>query len=261
MSDSVPGRAIAPAPKRIVSWFSSGNNSAVTAKMLIAQHPNDEVVIARCIVTNEHPDNERFHDDCERWFDRSILRLSSDTYADCWDVWEKRHYISGVKGAPCTLHMKKAVRWAFERSWKPDYQGFGFSSDEAKRATQFRANNPDVRLLTPLIDAGISKPDCALLVAGAGILEGEMYRLGFSNNNNNCIGCAKATSIVYWARCRHYFPEEFDRMVVLSRRLGCRLTRLKGKRIFLHEIPADINWRKKDRENTDCGLLCVGEAA
>jgi hypothetical protein len=85
-----------------------------------------------------------------------------------------------------------------------------------------------------------------------------MYKLGFSNNN--CIACAKATSIVYWARTRHHFPAEFARMAELSRRLGCRLTRLKGKRIFLDEIPADIDWRKKDRENFDCSLLCKGEA-
>lgn len=241
---------------RIVSWFSCGNNSAVASKMAIEAYPNDEVVIARCIVDNEHSDNERFHDDCERWFNRPIKRLKSTDYADCWDVWEKRKYISGIHGAPCTIEMKKAVRWAFEHEWNPDYQVFGFSSDETKRVDRFREQNPEVNLLVPLVDNGITKPMCADLVSGAGIETPAMYLLGFSNNN--CIGCAKATSIVYWARTRHFFPDQFVRMSELSRRLGCRLTRLKGVRIFLDEIPLDIDWSKKDRGKTECSLLCVG---
>jgi len=242
---------------KIVTWFSCGNNSAVTSKLVLDQYPEHEVAIARCVVPNEHEDNERFHDECEEWFQRPILRLRAKDYADCWEVWEKRKYISGVKGAPCTIEMKKAVRWQFEKDWKPTHQAFGFSSDETHRADRFRDQNPDVRLLTPLIDAGLSKPDCARLVEGAGIKPGVMYSLGFSNNN--CICCAKATSIVYWARNRALFPEQFNRMAELSRRLGCKLTRLKGTRIYIDEIPDDINWRKKDRDTQECGILCVGE--
>lgn len=240
---------------KIVGWFSCGNNSAVMSKLLVDQHPNDEVRIVRCVVNNEHPDNDRVHADVERWIGRPIERWASDKYADCWAVWEKRKYISGTKGAPCTIEMKKAVRWRFEREWGPDYQAFGFSADEKKRADRFVGNNPEIKLLRPLEVAGITKPDCALLVAGAGIKLPAMYGMGFANNN--CICCAKATSIVYWARCRHYFPERFWRMAELSRRIGCRLTRLKGKRIFLDEIPADINWQKKDRSKAiECGVGC-----
>lgn len=244
---------------RIVSWFSCGNNSAVASVMILADRPDDEIVIARCIVDNEHPDNDRFCADVERWMGRPVQRLASHDYADCWDVWERRHFISGPRGAPCTIEMKKAVRWDFEREWRPDFQVFGFSIEEKKRADRFREQNPDVHLLTPLIDAGLTKEDCALLVDGAGILQAMMYRLGF--RNNNCICFAKATSIIYWARCRHYFPTAFWRMADLSRRLGARLTRLKGKRIFLDEIPLDIDWSRKDHENIECGVLCVKESA
>lgn len=240
---------------RIVSWFSCGNNSAVASKLSLELFPNDELTIARIVIDNEHPDNERFHADCEHWFGHEILRLRSDEYRDCWDVWQRNSYISGIKGAPCTTELKKAVRWQFERDWKPDAQVFGYSADEAKRSNIFTANNPDVLLLPVLGLEGITKTECAALVAGAGITLPAMYRLGF--RNNNCICCAKATSIVYWARCRHYFPEQFWRMARLSRRLGCRLTRLKGVRIFLDEIPADIDWQKKERERIECGPLCA----
>lgn len=240
---------------KIVGWFSCGNNSAVMSKLLVDQHPNDEVRLVRCVVNNEHPDNDRFHADVERWIGRDIERWASDKYADCWDVWEQRKYISGIAGAPCTLEMKKAVRWRFEREWGPDYQAFGFSHDEQKREALFLNNNPEIRLLSPLIAGRITKPECAMLIEGAGIALPAMYLMGFANNNCRC--CVKATSIVYWARCHHYFPVEFARISELSRRLGCRLTRLKGKRIFLDEIPADFDWQKKDRSRTvECGVLC-----
>lgn len=195
---------------KIVGWFSCGNNSAVMSKVLVDQYPNDDVRIVRCVVANEHTDNDRFHADVERWIGRPIYRLSSRTYEDCWQVWEARKYLSGIKGAPCAGEMKKAVRWEFERDWEPDFQAFGFSFDESVRAERFIRNNPEARLLRPLEDARITKPECAQLVEGAGIELPVMYRLGFKNNN--CICCVKATSIVYWARCRHHFPEQFARM-------------------------------------------------
>lgn len=225
------------------------------AKLLVDAYPNDEIRIVRCVVNNEHPDNDRFHEDVERWIGRAIERRASTEFADCWEVWEKRRYISGIHGAPCTAEMKKAVRWVLEREWCPDYQAFGFSIDEAKRARQFEQNNPEVRLLRPLEDAGITKPMCAQLIEGAGIKPAAMYKLGFKNNNCRC--CVKATSIVYWARSRHYFPAEFARISELSRRLGCRLTRLKGRRIFLDEMPLGIDWQKSDRSKAvECGVLC-----
>lgn len=236
----------------IVSWFSCGAASALATALALDLYP--EVTVARCVVDNEHVDNERFHDDCEKWFGKEIVRLRSVDFADCWEVWESRKYISGIKGAPCTLEMKKAVRWQFEREHNPTGQVFGFTSEERSRADRFRSQNPDVALLTPLIDFELTKGCCLDALMVRGIRLPEMYQLGFSNNN--CIGCAKATSIVYWARTRHFFPEQFNRMAELSRRIGCRLTRLKGKRIFLDEIPFDIDWRKKDRENMECGLLC-----
>lgn len=240
---------------KIAGWFSAGNNSAVTCKLLTTLYPRADIRLVRCLVPEEHTDNARFHVDVERWVGRTIHTIKSDHYVSCQDVWEKRRYMAGIKGAPCTVEMKKVPRWDFEKAWQPDYQAFGFSSDESSRSERFIRGNPEVRLLRPLEDAAITKPMCAEIVSGAGIVPATMYTLGFSNNN--CVGCVKATSIAYWARVRHYFPEVFLARAALSRSIGCRLTRLKGVRIFLDEIPADYPWDKKDRSNgVECGVLC-----
>jgi hypothetical protein len=54
---------------RIVSWFSCGTASAVNTKLVLAEYSTThDVRIARCIVPEEHSDNDRFAADCERWF-------------------------------------------------------------------------------------------------------------------------------------------------------------------------------------------------
>lgn len=240
---------------KIIGWFSCGNNSAVMCKLLVERYHNYDLRLIRCEVPNEHEDNDRFHADIEKWIGRTIEKLKSTEYEDCWDVWERRKYIAGRKGAPCTIEMKKAVRWAVEREWQPDYQVFGFSYDEIKRTIDFKMRNPELILLQPLIEEKITKPMCAEIVSGAGIELPVLYKQGF--RNNNCICCAKVTSIVYWARMRHFYPEQFQRMAELSRRLGARLTRIKGVRVFLDEIPLDFDWRKGGKEKSvECGVTC-----
>lgn len=240
---------------KIVGWFSCGNNSAVMSKMLVDAYPGDDLRLIRCVVPDEHEDNDRFHADVEQWIGRPIERMASEKYANCNEVWEHRQYMSGIKGAPCTQEMKKAVRWRVEKEWGPERQVFGFSSDERHRISDFEARNPEIRLLNPLADHHVTKPMCARLIEGADIILPVLYRLGFANNN--CLCCVKATSTVYWAKMRHHFPAVFAQRAELSRRLGCRLTRLKGVRIFLDEIPADFDWTGKDRSKAvQCGVGC-----
>ena len=199
---------------RVAAFFSCGEPSAVMAKLVLASV--NEVAIVRCVVPNEHPDNDRFALDCERWFDFPIIELRSTEYADCWDVWERRRYLNGIKGAPCTIEMKKRPRQDFERDWEPHAQAYGFTIDEQDRAERFREQNPEIKLLTPLIEMGLSASDCAAMVARAGIDRPAMYRLGFKHNN--CRTCVKARGPGYWANVRRHFPEDFARMATLSRR-------------------------------------------
>lgn len=242
---------------RIVSWFSCGTASAVATKLVIAAYwDTHDIAVARCVVPEEHPDNDRFAAECATWFGRPVISLSSAEYASCHDVWTKRRFMAGPHGAVCTIEMKKAVRWAFEREWEPDFQAFGYTADETDRAERFRDQNPDVRLITPLIEQGLSKQDCHAIVDRAGIELPAMYRLGF--NNANCIGCVQAQSPSYWNRVRRQFPTVFEARAVLSRELGVRL--VKGtsgdrERLFLDELDPDMGAGEVDPA-MDCSLLC-----
>ena len=87
---------------RIVCWFSCGAAIAVATKLAIAQYAGSgrEIVIARCIVKEEHHDNDRFAADCEKWFGMPITNMVSEKYeGSIYKVFEKRGYISGINGA------------------------------------------------------------------------------------------------------------------------------------------------------------------
>jgi hypothetical protein len=242
---------------RIVSWFSCGTASAVNTKLVLARFGSShEITIGRCIVPEEHEDNDRFAADCERWFNWPILNLRSAEYESCEDVWTRERYMAGIGGARCTVEMKKAVRWQFERVWRPDLQAFGYTVHERDRADLFRQQNPEVALVALLIDEGLTKTDCHAIVDRAGIVLPMMYRLGF--NNANCIGCVQAQAPPYWNRTRRHFPEVFAKRARLSRELGVRLVRLTTgtrERIFLDELDPNMGAGEIEPD-MECSLLC-----
>lgn len=56
---------------RIVCWFSCGAASAVATKLAIEENNKRDklpLVIARCRIDEEHPDNDRFAAQCSEWF-------------------------------------------------------------------------------------------------------------------------------------------------------------------------------------------------
>jgi hypothetical protein len=223
------------ANERRVRWFSCGAASAVATKLDLDEHPGG--VVAYCATGAEDADNERFLIDCERWFGVPVIRLQNPDFADTWAVWEKRRYMSGVAGAPCTSELKISPRLAFQEPG--DVHVFGYTADgpDVKRAANFRANYPDLTMETPLIERGINKAGCLSIVEGHGLRLPRVYAMGF--HNANCIPCVKATSPDYWSLVRKEFPAEFARAAKLSREIGCRLARLKDERVFIDEIPAD----------------------
>jgi len=240
---------------RVVCWFSCGAASAVAAKLALAHLGAEDIAIVRIHVANEHSDNARFAADCERWFGRPIVIMQSSRYASAWEVWEKRRFLVGPQGAPCTTEMKKAVRWEFEKDWNPDAQVFGYTAEERDRAARFRKQNPDVRLVTPLIDAGLTKADCLAMVERAGITLPTMYALGYQNNN--CIGCVKGGP-GYWNKIRRDFPDVFARMAALERDIGhavCKDTTGDRAPVFLDELPVGMG--RHDETVPDCSLLCA----
>ena len=234
---------------RTVVWFSAGAASAIAAKLTLAEIP--DAVVAYTDPGSEHPDNARFLNDCEAWFNKPIQRLKSDRYVDTWDVWNKERFIVSPFGAPCTARLKKQVRFAFER--RDDRQVFGYTAEEQRRADRFREQNPGVNLVTPLIDHGLTKSDCLAMIDRAGIELPAMYRLGYQNNN--CIGCPKG-GMGYWNKIRRDFPDTFDRMAVLERELGASVLRSDGAQVFLDELEPDRG-NHATEPSFECSLLCA----
>lgn len=238
---------------RIVCWFSCGAASAVATSLALRKYRGErEVVIAYCETGSEHPDNERFLSDCVKWFNQDVIRLRSQKYTDTWGLWEKRRFLSGVNGALCTSELKVVPRMDFQLP--SDTHVFGYTADKSdvKRASDFRARWDLMAVETPLIDAGLNKANVLAIVEGAGIKLPALYALGF--HNNNCIPCVKATSPNYWALVRKEFPAEFERMAKLSRDLNVRLTRIKGDRLFIDEIPAE--WPTNSPIEPACDFMC-----
>jgi len=229
---------------RTVVWFSAGAPSAVAAKLTLDENP--DAIIARCLVVNEHQDNDRFAAHVEQWLKVNIVNLRSSKYADCWEVWEKRRYLNGVHGALCTIEMKKKVRQDFEEF--DDVQIFGYTSEEKHRAQRFIENNPEVNVRFPLIECGYTKQDCYKVIQDAGIELPVMYRLGY--HNANCIGCVRGGA-GYWNKIRVDFPEIYERMARLEESIGWTLLGSK----FLRELQPGEG-RHEDLELPECGLFC-----
>ncbi len=236
--------------KRTIGWFSCGAASAVAVKLTGAQP-------VYCETGAEHPDNVRFLADCEAWFGQSVERLRSDKYRDTWHVWEKNRYLAGIQGAKCTVELKVKLRLAFQLP--TDVHVFGYTADspDVARAERLRETYPELTIVTPLIERGLTKESCLGMIQRAGITLPPLYAMGFQNNN--CIPCVKATSPAYWALVREKFPEHFDRMAKLSRELDVRLCRLDGERSFIDEIP--IGFPTTNPIQPACDFLChIAEA-
>ena len=68
----------------IAVWFSCGAASAVAAKKTIEKYGEGyNVIIVNNPVVNEHPDNERFLQDCEKWFGQKIIKAINSEYPSC----------------------------------------------------------------------------------------------------------------------------------------------------------------------------------
>lgn len=235
---------------RHVVWFSCGAASACAAKLAVQIHKTVEIVYCDTMST-EHPDNARFFDDVQRWIGQPITVIKSATYETINDVFERTRYMAGIRGARCTTEMKKLPREAFQQIG--DVHIFGYTDDkkEHKRAVDFEDRNPTLNVEWLLIELGIGKAQCLDMLRTSGIALPAMYALGF--DHNNCLGCVKSTSAGYRNKIRRLFPEVFSLRCKQSRKLGVRLIRFKGERIFLDELPIDADAPDDDIE---CGPVC-----
>jgi 3'-phosphoadenosine 5'-phosphosulfate sulfotransferase (PAPS reductase)/FAD synthetase len=240
---------------KIAVWFSCGAASAVAAKLTLEKYPAQNVIVVNNPVVEEDADNRRFLRDVAAWLgvDISEARNSRWPASSAEDVWRQERFMSSPQGAVCTRALKKEARQQWEREHHPDWHVLGFTADERGRHERFvkyeRAN-----VLPVLIDAGLTKPDCARILREAGLELPRVYAMGYPNAN--CIGCVKATSATYWNLVREMHPAVFESRAVQSRALGVRLARHKGRRVYLDELPADAKGRPLKSMKTECGIFC-----
>ena len=236
---------------RMISWWSAGVASAVATKLALKDNP--DLIIAYCEIAEEHPDNERFRKDCEKWYGKKILVLGNDKFErSVHKVIEKTRYIAGAR---CTKELKKQVRIDFQEP--NDIQVFGYTAEEVHRLDRFIDANNDVHIIAPLIEQGIGKKDCLALIEKAGIEIPEMYKLGYKNNN--CMGCVKAQSPAYWKKIQIDFPENFKQMAEYEKMLNVRICRYtlnkETHRVFLTDLPDHIK-PMDDTLDIQCGIFC-----
>lgn len=241
----------------IAVWFSCGVASAIALKKTLEIYGNDYNVLAiNSPIAEEHPDNLRFKDEISKWLNIEIIEAKSKKYPNqsIIEVFDKRKYMSGVAGAPCTKELKKQPRYEFELENKIDFHVLGFTYEEKdrfERFTKFERGNT----IGVLIDEKLTKFDCFDILNKAGIKRPYIYDLGFPNAN--CIGCVKSSSPTYWNLVRKEFPDVFQERCEQSRSIGTKLVKVKGERIFLDEL------KQTDRggiiKTWECGIFCDTE--
>ena len=241
----------------IAVWFSCGAASAIAAQETLRQYGDRCTVrIINSPVAEEDRDNRRFLADVAVWLGVEVEIAFNSNYpgASAVDVWAKRKAMSFPHGgAPCTVHLKKEARQEWEKDNRADWHVLGFTVEERDRYARFKLTERD-NVLPVLIDANLSKAECAQRLVEAGIRLPRVYRQGYPNAN--CLGCVKATSPTYWNHVRRVHPKVFQARAKQSRELGVRLVRHKGERIFLDELPAHATGAPMKDMQTECGLFC-----
>jgi hypothetical protein len=244
----------------IVVWFSCGAASAVAAYETLRLYGETcDVRLVNNPIVEEDEDNRRFARDVSNWLKHPVVEHFNPEYShgSAVETWNRRGAMVFPHGAPCTVHLKKEARQDYERKHVVHWHVLGFTADEVARHERFVLTERD-NVLPVLIDAGLSKDDCAALLIEHGIELPRLYFEGYPNAN--CVGCVKATSPTYWNLVRRTRPEIFRARAEQSRRLGVRLVRYKGVRIFLDELPEDAVGRPLKTMTIECGIFCEESA-
>lgn len=236
--------------KQILAWFSCGVTSAVAIKLYKERNPNDKLKIYYIHIDSAHSDNERFIKECEQWYREKINIVKSPKYKDQFEVIKGEKFINSPYGAPCTRILKKDVRKEVESTVDFNGQIFGFeySKKEVNRAIRFSEQNPKTKPIFPLIDAKVTKNQCADILIKSGIKLPTMYELGY--NNNNCIGCVKGGK-GYWNKIRKDFPDYFKKMKEKEKLVGASC--IKNK--FLKDLKTNEGKHEKTLA-PDCSTFC-----
>jgi hypothetical protein len=242
----------------MVCAFSCGAASAVATKLTLISQPAENVLIVNAFIVEEHEDNRRFLSDCERWFGREVQVLRDAKYGASTDeVWRRKHYIKGLRGAPCSAALKRDLLASI--ALPGDVNIIGYTREEEDRFSELQDRFPAETFAAPLIEKGLDKSDCLAMVERAGIDLPAMYRMGYPNAN--CIGCPKGGQN-YWQKIREDFPERFIQIQAIQDDIGpgayflrFRSGPRKGERMPLSELPAGRG-NIGDEASFSCSFFC-----
>lgn len=240
----------------IAVWFSCGAASAVAAKKTVEIYSGHDIMIVNNPIDEEDSDNRRFLKDVSEWIGHPIIEAKNSKIntTSAVEVWEKRKYMAGINGAPCTMLLKKAARYEFELNHDIDFHVLGFTAEEKHRHDRFVMSERE-NVIPVLIDLDLTKMDCFDILRKAKIELPRIYSMGYPNAN--CIGCVKSSSPSYWNLVRKKHYEVFEQRAEQSKRLNVKLVKVKGKRVFLEDLKrTDKGGRMKDYE---CGIFCDTE--
>lgn len=243
---------------RIVCQFSCGAASAVATKLVLLDGGYNRALIVNAFIEQEGADNRRFLADCERWFDRPIMVLRDEKYgASTHEVWRRKRFMKGPRGAPCSLELKRKLLAAI--ALPDDENVIGYTKEEEDRADDLRERFPETNWKFPLLERGLSKGDCLAIVDRAGLVLPEMYRKGY--DNANCIGCPKGGQN-YWQAIREDFPTEFHQIKTIQEGIGpgayflrFRSGPRKNERMSLADLPAGRG-NMADEPSFSCSFFC-----
>jgi len=235
-------------------WFSCGAASAIAAKKIIETYKKTHnIIVVNNPILEEHEDNRRFLKDVEEWLQHPIVEAKNKKFNNCSivEVFDKRKYMSGIHGAPCTVELKKEARYQFELNNSIDHHVLGFTVEEWERQKNFNYSERS-NTIPILVSNLITKEDCFKQLRKDNVKLPEIYKMAFPNAN--CIGCVKSQSPTYWNLVRKEFPDIFAQRAEQSRRIGCTLVKLKGKRIYLDELKTTDKGGKI--KSWECGIFC-----
>lgn len=238
---------------RFVSRFSAGAASAVATKLALADHP--ELVIHRAWLADEHPDNDRFCDECKAWFGAPIATISAlKDRASPLENFRRRGFIKNRFGTQCSIDMKRNVLEAI--GLPDDVWVLGFTAEEQDRLDRLIDANNGRKIICPLIERRLTKADCLAMLERAGIALPIMYRMGY--NNNNCICCPKGGE-GYFNRQRVDFPEQFEALCQIQDAIGPTSylfrNRKTGVRFSLRDLPPTSGRHKEP--DISCSAFCM----
>jgi 3'-phosphoadenosine 5'-phosphosulfate sulfotransferase (PAPS reductase)/FAD synthetase len=193
----------------IIVALSGGKASAFCADWALKHYPAKQVILYFNDTQWEHPDLHRFLGDLELYFKHKIIRDNDgrsveQLFYDCSAIANNM--------MPFCSRILKAER--LQKYYKDgDTLVFGIGPEEIERAYRLVGVYQKIaaktgkycKLIFPLIHENVIKTDINEFFKKIGILEPELYRLGFLHNN--CSGGCVRAGKKHWKLLYEKLPE------------------------------------------------------